>query len=236
MLLTRGGRTGRWWGLVLLVLAVAFGSVTGVVAVQVYRSLTVTPGERVALIETTACGHSSGTSGVGVVIAPDRVLTAAHTVSGAGEVAVVPAAQSSGTTVGTVVGYDQRSDLALLAVSGIAGGDIELAEVEAGDEVQLRGTSPGVILAQVTKRVEVRIEGVRSSERGSRFGFLIDTPVELGDSGAPVFDGDDQLVGVVFGRSDRGTFVVRAEEIEAILAQPETEWVCDPEVHELVER
>lgn len=228
-------------GLMVLGLAAIVGSMV----VSAYRATKPTPRDRVVAIETTACGHSSATSGVGVAIGEDRVLTAAHTVSGAGEVVVVP--QRGKDTVGTVVAYDQRSDLAVLAVEGLVIGsdfdiplsltDVELGVVEAGDDVVVHGTAGGSLAATVTKRAEIRIEGVRSSERGSRFGFLLDVPVELGDSGAPVFDTDDRLVGIVFGRSgDREgrTFAVRAEEIEALLAEPEREWACDPNEHELV--
>jgi len=222
-------------GPALWVMVAVVGVMSGVVAVSVYRTLTVSPAERVVRIDTTACGHSSATSGVGVVVGSDLVLTAAHTVSGAGEV-VVATAVGSKESRGTVVAYDQRSDLALVAVVGIPGDGVDIAETSAGDEVKLLGTGPGVVTATVTKRAEVRIEGVRSSERGSRFGFLLDVEVALGDSGAPVFDLDDRLVGIVFGRSESGTFAVRAEEIEAILAAPETEWVCEASAHELVQR
>jgi len=228
----------KWGG--RLAIAAGVGCVliaAGAVVLTIYRQVTVTPAERVVLIETTACGQSSRTFGTGVVVAPDRVLTAAHTVSGAGEVSLLPARASSSATIGRVVAYDQRSDLALLTAADFEGGAVELAEVEAGDEVVAFRWESDELPATVTKRVEIRIEGVRSSKRGSRFGFLLDADVDLGDSGAPVFDSDDRLVGIVFGRSaetEGRTFAVRAEEIEAILALPETEWVCDPDANELV--
>lgn len=215
----------------LVALPVVMATVT-IVALLVLRGEA--PRDRVVEIETTACGDSSATSGTGVVVAPNRILTAAHTVSGAGEVVVLPDAAAD--AVATVVAYDQRSDLAVLAIA-IDGGDIALAEVQAGEAVTVFGAESGELPATVTKRAEIRIEGVRSPVRGSRFGFLLDAQVELGDSGAPVFNNDGHLVGLVFGRSgetEGRTFAVRAEEIEAVLTAPETEWVCDPEANELV--
>jgi|GEM_PF-2993327 len=224
----------RLWGWVsLLVVAAVVGFLVGR---AIYRAVTVTPSERVVIIETSACGNSSKTSGRGVVVGPNRVLTAAHTVSGAGEVSVLPRTDEY-SAVARVVAYDQRSDLALLDVHGFDGGEVEVAEVAADDLVTIHGVGLGSQRALVTERAEIRIEGVRSSERGSRFGFVLNRDIELGESGAPVFDQQDRLVGIVFGRSgetERRTFAVRAEEIEAILAMPETEWRCDPEASELV--
>lgn len=183
---------------------------------------------RAASVTTTACGVASGTSGSAVLIEEGRALTAAHTVIGAGSVEV----DFGGVTrTAEIIGLNPRSDLALLEVPGIAAREVLLGEAEAGQQVTYVNGSGDVQTAEVTRRVEIRIEEERSTVRSSRFGFEIDTSVELGDSGAGVFDDRGRLIGVIFGvslsRDDR-SFAVRTQEITELLDTPEERFLCNP--------
>ncbi len=192
------------------------------------------PSEATVVIETTACGHASATSGVGVVLEDGRILTTAHTVSGAGTVHV------SGTeSDATIVAYDPAADLAVIEAGvGLDGVHLTDAPVEVGDRLRLvRGSEEtDVVDVSVLRRIDVRIDGVRTSEIVRRRGFEIDHRVELGDSGAGLFDESGGLVAVVYGRSTAGadrSFTVGVDAVKALLDRPAATYRCDPENHQI---
>lgn len=195
------------------------------------------PVGRVVSLETTACGHASRTTGAGVIVEDGWVLTAAHVVVGATEVEV---AGVFGTETAETVVLDTTADLALLRVAGAEASPIELDGASAGDAVQWHiepEAEPSTL--SVLRPVEIRIGGVRSTERISRFGFEFDRRVELGDSGGGVFNADGRLVGVIFGRSterENRSFAVNHDMIgDVLVADRSGAWSCDPTVHRVVE-
>ncbi len=164
------------------------------------------------------------------------MLASAHVVAGAGEVEVTG---GFGSAVARVAVLDEDADLALLNVSGANADPVDVARAAVGDIVEFAGGGPsGPIASTVLRPVEVRIEGVRSTERTSRLGYEIDARVALGDSGDGVFDEDGALVGVVFGRpleEESRSFVVRHEEINRVLSLDRGgNWSCDPTQHRVV--
>lgn len=193
--------------------------------------------DRAVTVTTTACGHASRTSGAGVIIGDGRVLAAAHVVIGAGSISV-EAVGGGAPLPATVVRLDPRADLAVLDVAGLSGEPVELSSAETGDRLTVVGGGPsGTFEATITRRVEVRIEEVRSTTRSSRRGYEVDRRVALGDSGAGAFDDRGRLVAVIYGRtqSDTGlSFAVRHEEIAEVLADIDSEWSCDPTQHRIV--
>lgn len=197
---------------------------------------TTSPQGRAVSIETTACGHASSTTGAGVVVANGWVLAAAHVVSGAGQVDV---SGDFGTERAEIVVFDRAGDLALLQVGRASATPVDLGVVTTGDRVHFASVGvSGNTSAVVLRPVEVRIEGVRSLERISRFGYELDERVALGESGGGVFDDDERLVGIIFGRpvaDDARSFVVNSDEIARVLeAERDGAWICDPSVHQVV--
>lgn len=195
------------------------------------------PQGRAVTLETTACGHASRTSGAGVIVEDGWVLASAHVVSGAGSVQVTGPA---GTVEAEIVVFDAASDLALLGVAGLTASPVTLADADDGDTVYFGGGGPsGAPTAEVVRSVEVRIEGVRSTDRVSRRGYEIDRRVALGDSGGGLFDAEDRLVGSIFGRPLAeldSSFAVRRVEIERVLtADRDGVWECDPSTHKVTE-
>ncbi len=181
-----------------------------------------------ALVSTTACGVVSGTTGTAVVLDDSRLLTAAHTVIGAGSVVV---SIDGVSRPAEIIGLDPRTDLALLDVPGVVASALQLGVAQTGEPVRYANGEGVVRSAEITRRLEIRIEEERSTVRSSRFGFEIDATVELGDSGAGVFDDRGRLIGIIFGRSttsDDRSFAVRSEEITELLEVPEQRFVCNP--------
>ncbi len=185
------------------------------------------PTERSVTIETTGCGHASATTGSGVIVGVERVLTAAHVVVGADQVRV----STGGTAVpGQVVLLDRSRDLARLHVAGVSASPVELTQLARGEPAEVLGAATGPIPATVTRRLQMTVDDVRSTERSRRAGYELDVRIDGGDSGAGLFAGD-RLAGIVFAVPAQrdATFAVRADEVEAVLeAGPERPHACDP--------
>lgn len=197
---------------------------------------TQSPQDRAVQLETAACGHASRTSGGAVIAGEELIIAAAHVVAGASE---VTATGSFGELPAEVVAFDPRSDLALLQVDGLAATPVTIAAARSGDQVVVvRSGETAELSATIVRRVEVRIEAVRSTERISRFGYELDQRVDRGDSGSGVYNAAGELVGIVFGRSFAGgdrSFVVRDQEMQQLLeADRSTSWRCDPAQHRVV--
>lgn len=200
----------------------------------------VDPATRTVALTTTACGDASRTSGVGVIIDDGHVLTTAHTVIGADMIEVMSGEADGATANGetltaTIVALSPQADLAVLEVVGVSGPEVQIGEVAAGDQVVVPAIDA---IVTVKRRVEVRIEGVRSLERVERQSIEVDTRVELGESGSGVFTEGGELVGVIYGRStihDDRSFAVRSEEIADFLDMAERgEYACDATQHQVV--
>jgi len=188
------------------------------------------------MVETTACGHASGTTGSAILLADEMVLVAAHVVIAATELTVTHDGRNYAAELRRL---DARTDLALLDVPGLSAASVlRLGRPRAPSTVHIVGNGPsGSVDVGILRLVQIRIEEVRSSVRAQRFGFEVDYRVELGDSGAGVFDARGDLVGVVFGRStvrDDRSFVVHADEIDVLLDLEEVDYRCDPSLSRVV--
>jgi S1-C subfamily serine protease len=187
---------------------------------------------RAALVSTTACGNASATAGAAILVGGDYVLVAAHVVIGATDTTVTVDGEGQ---PGVLVRIDPRTDLALMKVPGFSSTLVELADPVPESAVRIVSGGPsGTFDAGLVRLVTIRIEEVRSTVRSSRRGFELDQRVELGDSGAGVFDDDGRLVGLVFGRStlhDDRSFAVNSEEIERLLTEPDGKYQCNPVNH-----
>ncbi len=212
----------------------AVGLVAVMLSVSCAGDRGTSPEGRAVSIETTACGHASRTSGSGVIVEDEWVIASAHVVIGAGSVTVEGA---FGSEVATIVAVDVDADVALLRVPTAQATAIRLASAEAGDVATLHGGGEP-ISTEIERRVEVRIEAVRSTRRTSRLGYEVDVRVELGDSGGGAYNADGDLVGLIFGRdpdSSPRSFVVGREALDVMLAGDRSGvWECDVDQHRIV--
>lgn len=182
------------------------------------------PAERAVIIETTACGDASRTTGSGVIVADDTVLTAAHVVVGAADV-------TAGGRPARIDVLDTERDLARLHVDGIEASSVAIASAAAGAEATIASSSErGTIAAVVARRLDITIEEVRSDRRVTRDGYELRTITGGGDSGAGVFDVDDRLIGVLFATSndrDGVSYATASSELRHVLDEPAASHVCD---------
>jgi S1-C subfamily serine protease len=141
--------------------------------------------------------------GQGLVVAPGRVLTAAHVVAGATDISV----RHNGERVtGVVTAFDPTNDLALIAVPTTFAPAVPIGPVRAGDRgtaiVRRRG-SPTAIEVTVSRAVSIHTEDIYIEGSFERAGFELAANIEPGDSGAVVVV-RGRAVAVVWART-RGT-------------------------------
>ena len=181
-----------------------------------------------------------GQHGTGWLLESGVIVTAAHVVSGSGQVTVRQAAAPA--FVATVTGIDERRDVALLRYDagatalGAGAGPLKLGDADindiARDLLALGYSGSGVkgdgavgspkanagILSQITNF------GPQSYGRN----LEMDAPIDPGDSGGPVLNTAGEVVGMVRAAARRtpgggqvvGTFyAVHADEIRAALAE-----------------
>ena len=139
----------------------------------------------------TSVGRGSGF----IVDVEGWIITNAHVVSGFTEVTVV--GQGLAETMGTVVGLDEKLDLAVVRVEADGLTSLTLADsggVSVGDDVAAIGFALGTILgssASVTK-------GVVSAKREiDGLNYLqTDAAINPGNSGGPLIDALGRVVGI----------------------------------------
>jgi S1-C subfamily serine protease len=150
-------------------------------------------------VVATGCGLIEG-RGDGLVIAPGRVLTAAHVVAGSGRVEV---RNPSGTTTAVVTVFDPANDVAVLAVDPAFAPAIRLGSAGANDRgvvVVYRDGEPTTVQVRVVRAVTVRTQDIYHDAIRDRPGYELEAEIVPGDSGGVVVV-DHRAVAVVWARS-----------------------------------
>jgi S1-C subfamily serine protease len=162
--------------------------------------------------------------GAGFVVAPNRVMTPAHVVSGSKALTV----EADGKTLDAhVVSYDTHRDLAILDVPNLPAAPLSFAAEEAvagSDAIVLGYSDEGdftVIPARIREVITLDGPDMYNTTKVSRGVYIINGNPEDG-SGGPLIDRDGQVLGVTFGADvddpDTG-FALTAKEIEPQLAE-----------------
>jgi S1-C subfamily serine protease len=162
--------------------------------------------------------------GTGFAISPDRVMTNAHVVSGASDVAV----EVSGNPYdATVVSYDPAVDIAILAVPHLPPGPLPFANAPAtpGTDAIVMGYPGGGAFVATPARIRelIQLNGpdIYRSATVNREVYTVRASVEQGNTGGPLIDLNGQVLGVVFGSATDGSdtgFVLTAREVARQLA------------------
>jgi S1-C subfamily serine protease len=159
----------------------------------------------VVKITVTAPGCSRTTAGSGFVYAPQRVMTNAHVVAGARGPVEVRIPADSARHRATVVLYDPRRDVAVLAVPGLRAPALAFTATGAARASAVIAGYPRN--ASALRRTPAAIRGRHyasgpdiygSSTRVTREIFAIKGTVTLGESGGPLLAPDGTVYGMVF--------------------------------------
>jgi S1-C subfamily serine protease len=174
--------------------------------------------------DAASCGR--GQEGSGTVVAPHRVVTNAHVVAGVTR----PRVQVGGTGrryPATVVAFDPRRDLAVLAVPQLPTKALRLgSDLNRSDSAVVAGyPNDGpyrTSAARVRSIIRASGEDIYGRPGAVREVYSLFVNVEPGNSGGPVLNADGEVVGVVFARSlddkDTGYALTLDEARETIQA------------------
>lgn len=193
--------------------------------------------QSVARIEGVAC--SFNIVGTAVFIEVNQVITNAHVVAGVSD----PALRLPGgmTIDAKLVGFDSDRDLALLVVNptdltnaGFIVRPARLAEANEGDTGMIAPLDKdGTIhLLPYVVRRQIIATGADIYREGDtiRAALDLEANIEPGDSGAGLFDGDGNLVGIAFASSrkqDLVTYAISASEVTEFLAETDVTTTVD---------
>jgi S1-C subfamily serine protease len=199
--------------------AAAAGPPSEVAGIAIDRVESTADTAAVAVVRITAETCEGRDLGTGFVAGPGgMILTARHVIEGAASVRVEIGGRS---TTASVVAVDTRRDVALLSAPRFA----DLAPVA-------RGTVPAV--GAVVRAFGYPGGGALVVGRGAVVGFVdhgvlaldghrimtVSAPVAPGESGGPVLDAADHVVGLAIGvetNTETG-LVVPIDELESLLA------------------
>jgi S1-C subfamily serine protease len=176
------------------------------------------PIDAVLRVEVAACGGNHQQRATAVAVSDDTAATVAHTFGSARSFELVD--HQGRKRAATVVWLDPDRDIALLALEVAPASWLPLGEQADGSEVEIitAGGQDGFATkaASIVRHVDATLDG-----EGNRAALELAADIEPGDSGAPLVDGEGELVGIVFAaaRGRQRGWAIAASEIEAALAQ-----------------
>jgi hypothetical protein len=156
------------------------------------------------------------------------VLTASHVVRGCRRVLVYLAKPKRWATAATIK-LDDRWDVAILSLAEADAAELAPAEVAWGDEATPK---PGARLECCGLGPDGRLavnSGIVLGYRGNGLGRSADWidvsgPAREGDSGGPVFDGNGQVVGILWGTDNQTVTATQGGYLHRLLAESLGEW------------
>ncbi len=172
-------------------------------------------------VRAVALSCDRGIEGSSVVYAPERVLTNAHVVAGAGQVQVET---GRGPLTAYVVVFDPGHDIAVLWVPGLKQKPLPLSATAARsgqDAIVLGYPEDGpfdVRPARVRDRERIAGRDIYGEVSLDRDIYTIRSVVRVGNSGGPLIATDGSILGIVFASaldSADTAFVLTADEVSA---------------------
>ena len=161
--------------------------------------------ESVVLINSIGC-KSAPTQTVGTVVAKNIVLTVAHGV--AGQVANSITTIDGSVIQAKIVAIDTELDLALLYIGADKGGEslvpIVLGSAKANSKakfISFTDDEQVTQTAKVIRRLRINTQDIYLKEKVSRPGLEIDAHVVVGNSGGPIINDKNEIVGIVWATS-----------------------------------
>ena len=163
--------------------------------------------------------------GAGFVVAPNRVMSAAHVVAGSDSVSV----EVDGKTHDAqVVSFDSDADISILDVPNLTAPPLAFTSSSAarGSDALILGYPGGgsftATPARIRETVSLNGPDIYRTKTVHRQVHVIRGPVKQGDSGGPLINLDGQVLGVDFGAADDDPdtgFTLTAAEVAPQMAK-----------------
>jgi len=175
----------------------------------------------VFVIEGLVCGKNS--LGTGVLV-QQGVLTNAHVVAGSETLKLI---DSDGREFSSfVLAIDFQTDLALLDSSRITQEPLQINKPRLDMDVVLMvgsGTEIQAIHSEIKRLIDISIADIYGDGSYIRSGMELSADVAPGDSGGPIVNTDEEVIGLVFSRSTNNegiSYGISSEEFEKVTSQP----------------
>ena len=171
------------------------------------------------MVNSIGC-KSSPTQTVGTVIGKDLIVTVAHGVAGQTSTSITTI---NGQVLNAkVVAIDINLDLALIYVDSTKSTTnlipLQFADAVEGSEtrfVAFEDSKQFVLSAKIKKILRINTEDIYLKNRISRPGLEVETRVVVGNSGGPLINHKDEIVGLVWATSRTEKNLAWATRIEA---------------------
>ena len=171
------------------------------------------------MVNSIGC-KSSPTQTVGTVIAKDLIVTVAHGVAGQTSTSITTI---NGQVLNAkVVAIDINLDLALIYVDSTRSTTnlipLKFADAVEGSEtrfVAFEDSKQFVLSAKIKKILRINTEDIYLKNKISRPGLEVETRVVVGNSGGPLINHKDEIVGLVWATSRTEKNLAWATRIEA---------------------
>lgn len=171
------------------------------------------------MVNSIGC-KSSPTQTVGTVIGKDLIVTVAHGVAGQTSTSITTI---NGQVLNAkVVAIDINLDLALIYVDSTKSTTnlipLKFADAVAGSEtrfVAFGDSQQFAISAKIIKILRINTEDIYLKNKISRPGLEVETRVVVGNSGGPLINHKDEIVGLVWATSRTEKNLAWATRIEA---------------------
>ena len=171
------------------------------------------------MVNSIGC-KSSPTQTVGTVIGKDLIVTVAHGVAGQTSTSITTI---NGQVLNAkVVATDINLDLALIYVDSTRSTTnlipLKFADAVEGSEtrfVAFEDSKQFVLSAKIKKILRINTEDIYLKNKISRPGLEVETRVVVGNSGGPLINHKDEIVGLVWATSRTEKNLAWATRIEA---------------------
>ncbi|KUH99075.1 MarP family serine protease [Mycobacterium sp. IS-3022] len=204
---------------------VAIASVAAPDAALVDNAVVAEAARSVVRIQTMAPSCQKTLAGSGVVIAPNKVMSAAHAVAGGGTVSVWVGDREQPATV---VVFDPYMDIAVLDVPDLQAPPLAFADTPAitGTDAVVLGYPGGgpftATPARIREVIELQGPDIYRTTTLKREVYVIRGAIRQGESGGPLLGLDRRVLGISFGAAvdepDTG-FVLTAKQIFALMLE-----------------
>ena len=171
------------------------------------------------MVNSIGC-KSSPTQTVGTVIGKDLIVTVAHGVAGQTSTSITTI-NGQGLNA-KVVAIDINLDLALIYVDSTKSttnlSPLKFADAVEGSEtrfVAFEDSKQFVLSAKIKKILRINTEDIYLKNKVSRPGLEVEARVVVGNSGGPLINHKDEIVGLVWATSRTEKNLAWATRIEA---------------------